>query len=155
MEDILISKYLKFRPFLPDFSLRVSEKVQILRIRRQHWLAAVRTNFFQNKQKTSDDPPTLTVNGEPIDLLTQELEKANCVDPSETNNAWINETNSDNRDRSTSLSLTPRMGSGRATKSHKDVFSRLRSRSGSRHMDRIHSENPKISTLSVSNSTDK
>lgn len=154
MEDVLLSKYLKFRPFVPDFSLRVSEKVQILRIRRQHWLAAVRTNFFQNKQKTSDDPPMLTVNGEPIDLLQQELEKANCADPSETNIAWPGETDNDNRDRATSLSLAPRMGSTRSITGH-NFFNRFRSRSGSRHTDRTYPENRMVSHLNVPNSTDK
>ena len=93
--------------------MRVCEKVQILRIRRQHWLAAIRANFFQNKQKTNDGPPVLNSAGEQIDLLQQELEKANCADRSETNITWTNETESNNRDRATSLSLTPRTSSGR------------------------------------------
>ncbi|CAF4466509.1 unnamed protein product, partial [Rotaria magnacalcarata] len=76
---ILRAKDLKFRPFIPDFSLRVCEDVQILRIRRADWLAAIRATFFDNKQKENGGIPMVNPDGKQIDLLTQELEKANCV----------------------------------------------------------------------------
>lgn len=71
----------KFRPFTPDFSVRVSEDVQILRIRRVHWLAAVRATYFENKQTANGGALMLNSDGEQIDLLTQELEMADHVDP--------------------------------------------------------------------------
>ena len=49
LEDLIRSKSNKFRPFIPDFSLRISETVQILRIRRVDWLAAVRATYFEKK----------------------------------------------------------------------------------------------------------
>ena len=76
MEDLVRSKSNKFRPFIPDFSVRVSEDVQILRIRRVHWLAAVRATFFENRQTANGETPMLNSDGEQIDLLTQELERA-------------------------------------------------------------------------------
>jgi hypothetical protein len=81
VEDLMRSKSNKFRPYIPDFSLRVSEDVQILRIRRVHWLAAVRATYFENKQTANGGTPILNSDGEQIDLLTQELERADCVDP--------------------------------------------------------------------------
>ena len=71
----------KFRPYIPDFSLRVSEDVQVLRVRRVHWLAAVRATYFENKQTANGGAPMLNSDGEQIDLLTQELEKVDHVDP--------------------------------------------------------------------------
>lgn len=61
--------------------MRVSEDVQILRIRRVHWLAAVRATYFENKQTANGGTPMLNSDGEQIDLLTQELEKVEHVDP--------------------------------------------------------------------------
>ena len=61
--------------------MRVSEDVQILRIRRVHWLAAVRATYFENKQTANGGAPMLNSDGEQIDLLTQELERADNVDP--------------------------------------------------------------------------
>lgn len=54
----------------------MSEDVQILRIRRVHWLAAVRATFFENRQTANGETPMLNSDGEQIDLLTQELERA-------------------------------------------------------------------------------
>ena len=71
----------KFHPFIPDFSVRVSEDVQILRIRRVHWLAAVRATYFEHRQTANGGKPMLNSDGEQIDLLTQELEKVDHVDP--------------------------------------------------------------------------
>ncbi|CAM4897569.1 unnamed protein product [Rotaria socialis] len=85
LDDLIRSKSNRFRPFMPDFSLRVSEDVQILRIRRVHWLAAVRATYFEKKQTASGDAPMVNSNGERIDLLIQELEKVNRVDSSNTN----------------------------------------------------------------------
>jgi hypothetical protein len=143
VEDILLLKDLKFRPFIPDFSLRVCGNVQILRIRRKHWLAAIRATFFQNKQEANGDPPMLNLDGEQIDLLTQELEKANCVDRPETSISPSSETNGKKRDRA--MSLTPTMNSSRVIREHKDFLSRLRLISSSHNMDKIRSESPTIS----------
>jgi len=81
VEDLIRVKSSKFRPFIPDFSVRVSEDVQILRIRRVHWLAAVRATYFENRQTANGGTPMLNSDGEQIDLLTQELEKVDHVDP--------------------------------------------------------------------------
>jgi hypothetical protein len=143
VEDILLLKDLKFRPFIPDFSLRVCGNVQILRIRRKHWLAAIRATFFQNKQEANGDPPMLNLDGEQIDLLTQELEKANCVDRPEIIISPSSETNGKKRDRA--MSLTPTMNSSRVIREHKDFLSRLRLISSSHNMDKIRSESPTIS----------
>jgi hypothetical protein len=59
----------------------VSEDVQTLRIRRVHWLAAVRATYFQTRQTANGGTPMLNSDGEQIDLLTQELERADNVDP--------------------------------------------------------------------------
>ena len=56
--------------------------MQILRIRRVHWLAAVRATYFENKQAANGGTPMLDSDGEQIDLLTQELEKMDNPDPS-------------------------------------------------------------------------
>jgi hypothetical protein len=82
IEDLVRSKSNKFRPFIPDFSLRVSEDVQILRISRVQWLAAVRATYFEKKQTANGGTPMLNSDGEEIDLLTQELEKVGHADPS-------------------------------------------------------------------------
>lgn len=66
---------------MPDFSLRVSEDVQILRVRRVHWLAAVRATYFENKQTANGGALMLNSDGEQIDLLAEELEKVDHVDP--------------------------------------------------------------------------
>lgn len=88
MEDLVRStKSNKFRPFIPDFSVRVSEDVQILRIRRVHWLAAVRATYFEHRQTANGETPMLNSDGEQIDLLTQELER---VDNGEQANAMGN-----------------------------------------------------------------
>ena len=81
LDELIRSKSSKFRPFIPDFSVRVSEDVEILRIRRVHWLAAVRATYFENRQTASGGAPMLDSDGEQIDLLTQELERADNVDP--------------------------------------------------------------------------
>ncbi|CAF4693829.1 unnamed protein product, partial [Rotaria socialis] len=80
VDDLIRLKSNKFRPFIPDFSVRVSEDVQILRIRRVHWLAAVRATYFENKQTANGGTLMLDSDGEQIDLLTQELEMADHVD---------------------------------------------------------------------------
>lgn len=138
MEDVLISKDLKVRPFIPDFSLRICENVHILRIRRKHWLAAVRATFFQNKQGAKGSSPMLNPDGEQIDLLAQELEKANCIDRPEINISPPSETTSRKRERA--MSLTSTRSSGRAATQNKDFFKRLRSKSSSRSMDKIRPE---------------
>ncbi|CAF1462085.1 unnamed protein product [Adineta steineri] len=81
VEELVRLKSNKFRPYVPDFSLRISEDVQILRIRRVHWLAAVRATFFETKQTANGGTPMLNSDGDEIDLLTQELEKADHIDP--------------------------------------------------------------------------
>jgi metal transporter CNNM len=133
-EDNVLLKDLNFRPCIPDFSLRVCGNVQILRIRRKHWLAAVRATFFQNKQEAGGGPPMLNPDGEQIDLFTQELEKANCADRPETSISPSSEKNGKRRDRANSLSLTPTMRSGRVITEHKAFFSRLRPISTPRNM---------------------
>jgi metal transporter CNNM len=138
VEDILRSKELKFRPFIPDFSLRVCEKVQVLRIRRTHWLAAIRATFFENKQKANGGPPMLNSDGKQIDLLTQELEKASFDDLRETSITPSNETNDKIRDRAISLGTTT--DSDRVKTEHKHFFSRLRSGSISHHVNKISPE---------------
>lgn len=97
------SKSNRFRPFIPDFSLRISEDVQILRIRRVHWLAAVRATYFERKQMANGDTPMLNSNGEQIDLLIQELEKVDNVDPSNINGCIAGDIT---RERTSSLALT-------------------------------------------------
>ncbi|CAF2320775.1 unnamed protein product [Rotaria sp. Silwood2] len=81
VDELIRLKSNKFRPFIPDFSVRVSEDVQILRIRRVHWLAAVRATYFENRQTANGGALMLNSDGEQIDLLTQELEMADHVDP--------------------------------------------------------------------------
>lgn len=93
----------KFRPFIPDFSLRVSEDVQILRIRRVHWLAAVRATYSEKKQTANGDTPMLNSAGQQIDLLTQELEKVDDVEPT---NATASLSGGLRRERTSSLALT-------------------------------------------------
>lgn len=149
VEDILLSKYLKFRPFVPDFSLRVCGNVQILRIRRKHWLAAIRATFFQNKQQANGDLSMLNPDGEQIDLLTQELQKANCVDRPEIVLDPSNENIDEKCDQTTSLTASIR--SDRGIGKHRAVFRRLRSRSSPRNTDRIHLESPTILELDASN----
>jgi hypothetical protein len=102
----------KFRPFLPDFSLRVSEDVQILRIRRVHWLAAVRATYFEKTQTANGDTPMLNSAGEKIDLLTQELEKADHVDLSNAMGTIGGGGGNTKRDRTSSLALTIASDSG-------------------------------------------
>jgi metal transporter CNNM len=147
VEDVLLLKDLKFRPFIPDFSLRVCGNVQILRIRRKHWLAAIRATFFQNKQEANGGAPMLNPDGEQIDLLTQELEKANCVDRPETSISPSSETNGKKRDRA--MSLAPTTSSGRVIREHKDFFSQLYSISSSHNMDKIRPESPTILNLNT------
>ncbi len=106
MEDLIRSKSNKFRPFIPDFSLRVSETVQILRITRVQWLAAVRATYFEKKQTANGGTPMLNSDGEEIDLLQQELERVGHADP--TNMI----TNEGIRERRSSLSLTIASDSG-------------------------------------------
>ncbi len=84
VDDLVRLKSNKFRPFIPDFSVRVSEDVQILRIRRVHWLAAVRATYFETRQTANGGTPMLNSDGEQIDLLTQELERVDHVDPVNT-----------------------------------------------------------------------
>jgi hypothetical protein len=100
---LIRSKSNKFRPFVPDFSLRVSEDVQILRIRRVHWLAAVRATFFEKKQTANDESIVFDTANERIDLLKQELDKVDQIDLSNVPN-----TNDECRwrARTSSLALT-------------------------------------------------
>ena len=99
IEELVRSKSNKFRSFIPDFSLRVSEDVQILRISRVQWLAAVRATYFEKKQTASGAAPMLNSDGEEIDLLQQELEKVGQVDSTTINSDPI-------RERTSSLALT-------------------------------------------------
>jgi hypothetical protein len=105
-----------------------------LRICRTHWLAAIRATFFENKQKQNGGPPMLNLNGEQIDLLTQELTKANSINQPETSITISTETNGKIHDRS--ISLTPRMDSRHVKTEEKRFFSRQRSRSTSANVDR-------------------
>ena len=91
LDDLLRSKSNKFRPFVPDFSLRVSETVQILRIRRVHWLAAVRASYFDKRPTTNSDEQQIV-------CLIEELEKADLVESN--NNGTIQ------HGRTMSLALT-------------------------------------------------
>ncbi|CAF1120410.1 unnamed protein product [Adineta steineri] len=150
VEDILHSKNLKSRSFVPDFSLRVCEDVQLLRIRRRHWLAAVRANFFENERTVGGGAAMLNSNGEQIDLLIQELEKANCVDQLETGTRPSNETKE--RTRKRSMTFIPTMNSIPVKTEPKGHFKRPRSRSGSQYVDNSSPEIPTIlnhSTLSL------
>ena len=70
-----------------------------MRIRRVHWLAAVRATHFEKKQ-------TLSSGGAQIDLLIQELEK---VDPSNITNCLTEEIV---RKRTPSLALTTASDNG-------------------------------------------
>ncbi|CAF0973748.1 unnamed protein product [Rotaria sp. Silwood1] len=103
LDDLIRSKSNRFRPFIPDFSLRVSEDVQILRIRRVHWLAAVRATYFERKQTANGDTPMLNADGEQIDLLIQELEKVDRIDPSNISGCVTGELT---HERAPSLALT-------------------------------------------------
>ncbi|CAF4920606.1 unnamed protein product, partial [Rotaria sp. Silwood1] len=143
VEDLLRSKDLKFRSFIPDFSLRVCEDVQILRIRRTHWLAAIRATFFENKQKANGDLPIFNSDGEQIDLLTQELEKANGVDQPETSARTSSETRDQMRDRT--MSLMPATALGLDKREHEHFFSRLRSRTISHNVNKTSPESPTTS----------
>ncbi|UJR23804.1 hypothetical protein I4U23_026780 [Adineta vaga] len=109
IDDLIRSKANKFRPFIPDFSLRVSETVQILRIRRVHWLAAVRATYFERKQTPNDDTSPLNSSGKKVDLLTQELEKVDHVDPIHMTGSMAEERL---HERSSSLALTVASDSG-------------------------------------------
>ncbi|CAF4497445.1 unnamed protein product, partial [Didymodactylos carnosus] len=73
VDDLVRLKSKNSRPFIPDFSVRVCEDVQILRIRRIHWLAAVRATYFETKQ-VANGGKMLNSEGEAVDLLQQELE---------------------------------------------------------------------------------
>jgi len=111
VDDLVRLKSNKFRPFIPDFSVRVSEDVQILRIRRVHWLAAVRATYFENRQTANGGTPMLNSDGEQIDLLTQELEK---VEGGDQTGVGIGSVGSDgiSRERTTSLAPTITSDSG-------------------------------------------
>ncbi len=65
--------------------MRISEDVQILRIDRIRWLAAVRATYYERKQKSTGETPILNSAGEKVDLLTRELENIDHVDTSNTN----------------------------------------------------------------------
>ncbi|CAF1181250.1 unnamed protein product [Rotaria sordida] len=153
VEDIVRSKDLKFRPFIPDFSLRVCENVQILRIRRTHWLAAIRATFFENKKKASGSPPILNLDGDQIDMLTQELEKANCVDRPETRIRTSSETSGEIRSRA--MTLMPTTDSGRVKTGRERFFSLFRSRSSLYNVDKASSESPTTSNRNTSSLTSK
>ncbi|CAF1471472.1 unnamed protein product [Adineta ricciae] len=109
IDDLIRSKSNKFRPFTPDFSLRVSETVQILRIRRVHWLAAVRATYFERKQTPNDNTSLLDSSGKKVDLLAQELEKVDNVDPVNATGSIAEEQT---RQRTSSLALTVASDSG-------------------------------------------
>ncbi|CAF1203210.1 unnamed protein product, partial [Didymodactylos carnosus] len=79
VDDLIRLKSKSSRPYIPDFSVRVCEDVQILRIRRVHWLAAVRATYFETKQ-VANGGTMLNSDGETVDLLQQELEKADNPD---------------------------------------------------------------------------
>jgi len=83
----------------------VSEDVQILRISRVQWLAAVRASYFEKKQTANGETPMLNSDGEEIDLLQQELEKVGHVDTSTVNGDIT-------RERTSSLALTIASDSG-------------------------------------------
>jgi hypothetical protein len=87
--------------------LRITEDVQVLRIDRIRWLAAVRATYYDRKQKSSGETPILNSDGVKIDLLTRELEKMDNVEPSNTNG-----TGEVTRERRSSLGLTTASDSG-------------------------------------------
>ncbi|CAF3806195.1 unnamed protein product [Rotaria magnacalcarata] len=153
VEDILRAKDLKFRPFIPDFSLRVCEDVQILRIRRADWLAAIRATFFDNKQKENGGIPMVNPDGKQIDLLTQELEKANCVHRTGTTTRTSSGTSGKIRDRT--MSLTPVTASGSVKTEPERFFSRLRSKTSSHNADNKLSEIATSSNRNTPSLTDK
>ncbi len=79
--------------------------MQILRISRVQWLAAVRATYFEKKQTANGGTPMLNSDGEEIDLLQQELEKVGHADPTNINGEPI-------RERTSSLALTIASDSG-------------------------------------------
>jgi hypothetical protein len=87
--------------------LRITEDVQVLRIDRIRWLAAVRATYYDRKQKSSGETPILNSDGVKVDLLTRELEKMDNVEPSNTNG-----TGEVTRERRSSLGLTTASDSG-------------------------------------------
>jgi hypothetical protein len=87
--------------------LRITEDVQVLRIDRIRWLAAVRATYYDRKQKSSGETPILNSDGVKVDLLTRELEKMDNVEPSNTNG-----TGEVTRERRSSLGLTTVSDSG-------------------------------------------
>lgn len=119
--------YVKFRPFTPDFSLKVSENVKILCIRRIHWLAAVRATYFENQQKTSGISSVSDSNNQQTDLLTQELQKADRVDRFETSMESSSLRCRKARDRTMSM-ITP-MDCDLIKLEYESVHPRFRSRS--------------------------
>lgn len=139
---------MKSRPFIPDFSLRVCENVQILRIRRAYWLAAIRATFFENKQKENGERPMLNSNGEKIDLLTQELEKANCIDQLGTTPRISSERKGQFRDRA--MSLTPAIDSKCVKKVQECFVNRPRSKSSSQNAKKNQSRSSTISSQDTS-----
>ncbi len=80
--------------------------MQILRITRVQWLAAVRATYFEKKQTANGETPMLNSDGEEIDLLQQELEKVGHVDQK---NSTIDDPP---RVRTSSLALTIASDSG-------------------------------------------
>lgn len=144
IDDLIRVKSNKFRPYIPDFSLRVSEDVQILRIRRVHWLAAVRATYFENKQAANGGTPMLDSDGEQIDILTQELERVDHVDPVTTtgsiaggvSNAGQDTTVGELYSRERTSSLAQTMGSDAALASAEN--------------DSLLSQNPQIANITNS-----
>lgn len=79
--------------------------MQILRIRRVHWLAAVRASYFEKKQAANGGPGGASSDEQQIVCLIEELEKADQV---ESNNATTTtRSGSDSRhERTSSIALT-------------------------------------------------
>ncbi|UJR08015.1 hypothetical protein I4U23_012293 [Adineta vaga] len=144
VEGILHAKDHHVRPFVPDFGLRVCENLQILRIRRKHWLAAVRADFLEKKQK-SDRPPSIPKpGGKQIDFLTQELEKADCVYQLEASIKPSTETNDKIRDRA--ISFTPLVNSTHVPTEEKKSVGRRSSSFGLQRSDKTLPESSTTTT---------
>lgn len=118
--------------------------MQILRIRRVHWLAAVRATYFENKQTANGETPMLDSDGEQIDILTQQLELVDHVDPVTTtgsiaggvSNAGQDTTVGELYSRERTSSLAQTMGSDVALASAEN--------------DSLLSQNPQIANITNS-----
>ncbi|CAF4307862.1 unnamed protein product, partial [Rotaria magnacalcarata] len=97
--------------------------------------------------------PMVNPDGKQIDLLTQELEKANCVHRTGTTTRTSSGTSGKIRDRT--MSLTPVTASGSVKTEPERFFSRLRSKTSSHNADNKLSEIATSSNRNTPSLTDK